>query len=117
LIHFYKRPFFKNKMNSYAESDFLSLLTPRRKIPADVLFQFAGSDETLSAHKFVLAQVSDVYYFNKFYGPLRENTKAEQELIGGVENVMENKFSFETFNIFCQHVYGDKEIDQRCSSF
>jgi len=103
-------------MNSYAESDFLSLLTPRRKIPADVLFQFAGSDETLSAHKFVLAQVSDVY-FNKFYGPLSENTMAEQELIGGVENVMENKFSFETFNIFHRYVYGDKQIDQRCSSF
>jgi len=103
-------------MSDIKESDFLSLLTSKRKIPADVLFKFGGREDTLGAHKLVLAQVSDVY-LKKFYGPLSENTKVGDESADGIEHVTEGKYSYEAFDIFLQHVYGNKEIINDCSSF
>jgi len=91
-------------------------LSPQRKIPADILFKFVGSDKTLSADKFVLGNVSDVFH-EQFYGPLSENAKAEGLFFGGVEHVLEQKFSYETFNTFLQHIYGNKEIIKNCSNF
>jgi len=55
-------------MDCYAEADFLTLLNPERDIPSDIVIKFVGKEETIFAHKFVLAKVSPVFR-KQFYGP------------------------------------------------
>jgi len=104
-------------MSNITEVDHLRLLQPgATKIIPDVEIRFAGSGETLVAHKYVLAQMSTVFE-EQLFGPLSANAKAEGDFSGSIEVITEKEFSYETFNTFIRHIYGDKEIVGSCTSF
>jgi len=96
-------------MSNIAEVDHLKLLEPgASKIIPDITIRFEGSssDKTLVAHKYVLAQMSTVFE-EQLYGTLSANAKAEGDFSGSIEVITEKEFSFETFNTFIRHIYGD----------
>lgn len=106
-------------MSNIAEVDHLKLLEPgASKIIPDITIRFEGSssDKTLVAHKYVLAQMSTVFE-EQLYGTLSANAKAEGDFSGSIEVITEKEFSFETFNTFIRHIYGDKDIVRNCTSF
>jgi len=99
-------------MSTIADS-ILSLLEPGKSRKVDVLYRFDGTREVVSAHKYLLAFISPVLD-EKFFGPL---AMPPGEFPEGVEEIEENEFGFETFDIFVKHVYGDKEVIKNSSNY
>jgi len=99
-------------MSTIADS-ILSLLEPGKSRKVDVLYRFDGTQEVVSAHKYLLAFISPVLD-EKFFGPL---AMPPGEFPEGVEEIEESEFGFETFDIFVKHVYGDKEVIKNSSNY
>lgn len=102
-------------MSSIGEQNMLSLLELGDS-RCDVKFRFGGHNEDISGHKLLLSLMSPVF-FEQFFGPLSANARAVGDFAGVVEILNETEFSWEAFNTFMRHLYGDKDILKSCTSF
>jgi len=102
-------------MSSLLQADFLALLT-QGDTRQDVMFEFEDTAENVCAHKLLLSSMSPVFR-EQFYGPLSANAKAEGNFSGCIEVVKMKEFQYHVVFIFVRHIYGDKKIIKKCSSF
>jgi len=96
-------------MSCMAEADFFSLLQEDEDTLYDVKFQFVDSHETVSGHKLLLSIMSPVFR-QQFY-------RTHGVFYDDIEVILEEEFSYASFNMFIRHIYGDKKVIKTCSSF